>query len=83
MNNNKKYAYEIIAKISEVPTCQERWNTCFKDNSINWQLIYSNVFKCSNDSYIQWFQTRIIHRTYDTNSILFNMKIVDNKICFL
>ena len=81
MNNNKKYVYEIIAKNSDIPTSQERWNTCFKDNNINWQLIYSYVFKCSKDSYIQWFQTRIIHRTLATNSLLFKMKIVDNKMC--
>ena len=53
----------------------------FENNNINWNAIYSCVFTCSKDSYIQWFQTRINHRILATNSLLYKMKIIDNKMC--
>ena len=65
----KKY-YESLVSNTDIPTSQEKWNTYF-DNISNWKLIYSYVFICSKDLYIQWMQTRIIHRILATNSLLF------------
>ena len=79
--NRQKYIYETFITNSDIPTCQAKWNLYFENFDINWHYIYSYVFHCTKDSYIQWFQTRIIHRILATNSLLFKMKIVDDKMC--
>ena len=53
----------------------------FPNENYNWETKYCNVFKCTNDTYIQWLQTQIIHRILPTNSLLYKMKLVDTNSC--
>ena len=78
----KKYTYNIFnAKFAEKPTCQTKWNTFFSLNELDWEYIYSLPFKYSKDSYLQWFQTRIVHRILGTNSLLYKMNIKNDNLC--
>ena len=80
-NNKQKHIYETIVRNSDIPISQTKWNSYFLNSKINWHLINSYIFNCTKDSYIQWFQIRIIHRILATNSLLFKMKITDDKMC--
>ena len=81
LNKNKKYVYEVLVKNNDVPTSQEKWNVYFVDDNINWKFVYSYIFKCTKDTYIQWFQTRILHRVLTTIKLLIKMKIVNSEMC--
>jgi hypothetical protein len=47
----------------------------------SWKTNYNFVFKCTKDTYIQWLQSRIIHRILPTNSLLKKMNIADSDLC--
>ena len=78
-NNGSKKVYNVLINNNENPTCQAKWNNLFQN--VDWKKIYGLVFRITRDTYIQWFQTRIIHRILATNSLLFKMKIVNDILC--
>ena len=77
-NGSKKVYNELINK-NENPTCQAKWNHLFQ--KVDWKKIHGLVFRITRDTYIQWLQTRIIHRILATNSLLFKMNIVNDILC--
>ena len=79
--NVNKYIYNTFVNNNNVPTSQQKWLLLYKNVNINWKVVYSYVFKCTRDSYIQWLQTRISHRILPTNNLLYKMKLVDSKLC--
>ena len=81
LNSCNKLLYNMLKENSEIPTCQTKWNEYFADDSIQWKNVHGQVFKKTNNTYIQWLQTRIIHRILGTNSLLFKMGLSDSKTC--
>ena len=71
----------MLKENTEIPTCQAKWNEYFADDSIQWKNVHGQVFKKTNNTYIQWLQTRIIHRILGTNTLLFKMGLSNSKTC--
>ena len=46
-----------------------------------WKFLNSWVFNLTNDTYLRWFQTRILHRILATNTLLKKMNIVSDEKC--
>ena len=80
-NNVNRYMYKVFIENNEIPTSKNKWMSIFDNCIINWKNTYSYVFKYTKDTYLQWMQTRIIHRILPTNMLLYKMKITDNKLC--
>ncbi len=77
--NQNKSIYSTYTFNEEKPTSQNKWNEIF--NNIDWKFTHNFVFKNSRDTYIQWLQTRIVHRILGTKSLLYKMKIVNDNLC--
>ena len=75
----EKYTYKILIHNNEIPTCETKRNSEF--SHIDWKSVYSLVFDISKETYIQWFQYRIIHKIIGTKSLLFKMNIATDNLC--
>ena len=62
---NKFIDNKLIEK-RETPSCRVKWNSISNDLDINWNLVNGSVFKCTQDTYTQWFLTRMVHRILRT-----------------
>ncbi|XP_052778728.1 uncharacterized protein LOC128216195 [Mya arenaria] len=70
-----------LYSLLEIEKIHHKWLLQYENVSINWKNVYSCVFKCTKDSYIQWLQLRVLHRILPTNSLLYKMKVVENDNC--
>ena len=71
--------YGTPIKNCETATSQVKWNEIFID--VNWKKTYDLVFNISKDTYLQWFQTRILHRILGVKSLQFRMNITSDNLC--
>ena len=62
---------------------KEKWigNLHVNIDEKDWKCINSLMFKITQDTYIRWFQYRIIHRTIATNVMLYRYNIVNSELC--
>lgn len=87
LNNTEQYKVPGLlvlidfVKALDTITIQEKWNQLYNDVSLQWKSIYKTTFSLTRATYIQWFQTRILHQILGTNTLLFKMNIVNNKMC--
>ena len=64
-----KPMYEIIAKDESLPMCIDKWSNIFYFIETKyWRHIFEMPFLITQDTSLQWFQNRIIHRIIVTNS---------------
>ena len=75
----EKHIYKILIQNSDIPACQTKWNSEFCN--IDWKNVHELVFNLTKDTYIRWFQCRIVHRILGTKSLMLKMKIVANNLC--
>jgi hypothetical protein len=52
-----------------------------KNNTLNWENIYSMSFKTTRETKLQSLQYRLLHRTIQCNEWLFKLKIKSSNIC--
>ena len=72
----------IKKKLTEdnmLPTSTAKWNSQFE--RLNWKTIFTNCFKFSPDTQLQWFQTRLLHRILPTKKYLALCKLTDSSAC--
>ena len=62
-----------------LPTSTAKWNLQFE--RLNWKTIFSNCFKFSSDSQLQWFQVRLLHRILPTKKYLALCNLSDSSFC--
>ena len=81
MQEQKRFKGYVIQSF-EKPKSEGKWNTelSLADN-INWDRINMNIFFCTKDTRLVWFQYRILHRILATNKFLFMIRIADNPNC--
>jgi hypothetical protein len=62
---------------------QEKW--CRELNVMldinDWKIYYNLPFQTSIDTYLRYFQYRVLHRIITTNRFLHIVKIADNDLC--
>lgn len=80
-----KYFYNLfIMDHKEFPVkSSEKWNEKLEIalDSEDWKSIYKASFLLTDDTNIQTFQFKLLHRTLFTNSRLLKMKIVESGLC--
>ena len=79
IRTGNKHVKEKLLEDNILPTATAKWNLQFQ--GLNWKAIFTNCFRCSPDSQLQWFQTRLIHRILPTNKYLFTCKLKDSSTC--
>ena len=65
----------------DVPACHSKWNVNFNISQSDWKKIHSWIFNVTNDTYLQWLQTRLVHRILATNALLFKMNLSNTSMC--
>ena len=75
----EKHINKILIQNNDIPACQTKWNSEFVN--IDWKNIHKHVFNLTKDTYIRWFQSRIVHRILGTKSLMFKMRIAANNLC--
>ncbi len=79
-DSKDKSIYKKLIKRDVEPICKSKW-TDFVIADEEWKHIFRTVFSITRDSYIQWFQVRIIYNILGTNSLMFKMKLLKHNIC--
>ena len=74
-----KQYYKIILGKTDRPKACQNWDRILGAN-IQWSHVYLNTKQISEIK-MRWFQIRINHRIIVTNSILKNMRVVENNTC--
>jgi hypothetical protein len=81
-NSGAKSIYELLNNNYSQPACVQKWQEKLniEINNREWKNIFP--FNITNDTKIQWFQYRIIHRILGTNDLLFKFGIKSSPECF-
>jgi hypothetical protein len=59
-----------------------KWNAYFNIDDTEWKyVLFEWVQTETNDSYLQWLQTRITHRILGTNYLMSKMKLTQSDKC--
>ena len=80
IRKGNKFVKDKLLEDNVSPTSTAKWNMQF--NGLNWKTIFTNCFKVSSDSQLQWFQSRLIHRILPTNKYLFTCNLKDSSTCY-
>ena len=75
------HIYTLFINNSEVPSCHKKWCDIFEIQNSEWEKIHGWVFETSDDTYLQWLQTRIVHRILGTNYLTYKMKLTSTELC--
>ena len=51
--------YKLLSENNDTPTGKISWNKKYRFEINEWKIIYTEPFKLTKDSTVQWFQTRI------------------------
>ena len=73
--------YNLINKTTNIPTGNISWTKKYKFEEDEWGKIFSDPFKITKDSTVQWFQSRINHKILATNTLLYKMKLIHDPKC--
>ena len=73
--------YKLLSKNNGTLTGKTSWNTKYRFYESEWKIIYTEPFKVTKDSTVQWFQTRINHIILATNTFLCKFKLTNDPKC--
>ena len=73
--------YNLLNKTTDIPAGKISWTKKYKFEEDEWGKIFSDPFKITKDSTVQWFQSRINHKILATNTLLYNMKLIEDPKC--
>ena len=80
-----KQMYNCLNASENEPSCKRMWCTkipeCNNFTNKEWKTIFSLPFAITKDSYVQWFQVRILHRILGTNSYLQKINYKEKPEC--
>ena len=83
MRNKKgtKDMYKILNSNNETPAGKIAWKKIFNFSEEEWKKIYKWPFEITNNTTLQWFQSRINHNILATNKYLHKIKLINNPTC--
>ena len=73
--------YNLLNKTTHIPAGKISWTKKYKFEEDEWGEIFSDPFKITKDSTVQWFPNRINHKILATNTLLYKMKLIDDPKC--
>ena len=73
--------YNLLNKTTDIPARKISWPKKYKFEKDEWGKIFSDSFKITKDSTVQWFQSRINHKTLATNTELYKIKLIGDPKC--
>ena len=73
--------YNLLGKNNDTPTWKTSWNKKYRFDENEWKIIYTEPFKITKDSTVQWFQTRINHKILAANTFLCKNKLRNDRKC--
>ena len=73
--------YNLLNKTTDIPSGKISWNKKYKFEDEEWGKIFSDPFKITKDSTVQWFQSRINHKILATNTYLYKIKLIGDPKC--
>ena len=82
-SKGSKSIYQSLNKNNDQPVCVQTWaqKLNISIDFDEWKQIFFLPFLITKDSYIQWFQYRIIHRILGVNKFLYKIKYIDSSDC--
>jgi exonuclease III len=75
-----KYIYNCLMTVFVPLKCIEKWSTSFDDN-IDTCKVFKQIKKTTNDTFLRWFQYRLLYRILPTQRLLCMQKIVNVATC--
>ena len=80
---SKKLYWEMLNSKTKPPTAIDKWLDLFPFlEHFNWEKIYTNVYKISDEPYLQTFQYKIINRTVNCRHNLHRWKLLASGKCY-
>ena len=73
--------YKLLSENNDTPTGKIAWNKKYRFDENEWKIIYTESFKITKDSTVQWYQTRINHKILATNTFLCKIKETNDPKC--
>ena len=75
-----RHMYNCLVTHDSKIKCIEKWSEKFNDN-IDCCKLFRHIRKATTDTYLRWFQYRLIYRLIPTQRFLFLRKIVSSAKC--
>ena len=73
----------FVKKLYRKPASEYKWQQKMECNFDDfwWKKCNTQIFKCTKDVKLRWFQFRIVHRILSTNQFLKKIQIADSDLC--
>ena len=71
----------IVNQIFKTPHSETNWAMHMNDANLNWSVIYTIPFEVSLSTKLKYFQFQFLHEYLPLNKFLFDINIVDSKLC--
>ena len=73
--------YNLLNKTTDIPAGKISWHKKYKFEEDKWGKIFSDPFKITKDSTVQWFQSRSSYKILATNTLLYQIKLIGDAKC--
>ena len=73
--------YNSLINHNIIPKATVKWSQNLPDKNFMWKNIFNNIFMTTNDSKLQWFQYRLIHRILPLKPYLKLIGVSDCDLC--
>ena len=83
VKQTNKFAYKLLTQFenNEEDKSQQKWNTIFTNEDLNWKKIYTITIIATNDMKIREFQYKCLKRIITSNVFLHKCKLVSSSLC--
>ena len=82
-DSKQLYWSQVFATQNKTPACIAKWEESlgYISSIDEWQTAFKLPFKCCEETFLQSFQYRIIHRIFSCNHWLNTMKVLNSPLC--
>ena len=83
VKQTNKFAYKLLTQSenNEEDKSQQKWNTTFINEDLNWKKIYTIPIIATKDMKIREFQYKCLKRIIPSNVFLHKCKLVSSSLC--